>query len=328
MANRKMTASLAGPAGGSAATDPSHALWARVLDERDQQLRAQEEQLRALSSQLEGQRAQAAADADQWRRASEKKDEVLARVSHELRTPLNSLLALTALLREELVGPLTADQRQYLDVVQRSGQTLLHLVTGILDLSRLDAGHVDLQLQGQDVATSLRAVAAALAPLALTKGLRLIVDATNEIPLVRGDGAALQQVLTNLIGNAIKFTDKGVVTVGARTRGEWVDLFVTDTGAGIPDAARERIFDQFFQVDGDGRHDHAGSGLGLAIARRLARLMGGDITVSSPPGGGSQFTVSLARAVEPPAWAGTPPAALSSASTEKESRHGAHTPRR
>jgi len=327
MANRKMTASLAGPAGGSSATDPSHALWARVLDERDQQLRAQDEQIRALACQLEGQRAQAAADADQWRQASQKKDALLATVSHELRTPLNSMLALTALLREGLVGPLAADQREYLDVVHRSGQTLLHLVTGILDLSRLDSGHVDLQMQGQDVAASLRAVTAALAPLALAKGLQLIVDVTAEVPLVRGDDAALQQVLTNLIGNAIKFTDRGVVTVGARARGEWVDLFVSDTGSGIPDAVRERIFDQFFQVEPIGRR-HAGSGLGLAIARRLARMMGGDITVGSAPGGGSRFTVSLARAADALAWASSPPAPLSSGSTEKGGGHGAHTPRR
>jgi signal transduction histidine kinase len=237
------------------------------------------------------------------------------------------MLALTELLRDGLVGPLTVDQREYLDVVHRNGQALLHLVTGILDLSRLDAGHVDLELQGQDAIASLRAVMAALAPLARAKGLQLIVEATAEVPLVRGDAVALQQVLTNLIGNAIKFTDSGVVTVGARARGDRVDLYVADTGEGIPAPAQEHIFDQFFQVERVDRRNNAGSGLGLAIARRLARMMGGDITATSTPGVGSRFTVSLAG--EAPAWASTAPAPPSSGQpAEKEGEHGAHTPRR
>jgi signal transduction histidine kinase/CheY-like chemotaxis protein len=220
----------------------------------------------------------------------------VANMSHEIRTPLNSVLALSQLLRDGVAGPLTVDQRRYLEVITRNGQTLLRLLDDILDLSRIESGHIMLDTADVDLAPQVEAIVEALSPLAMAKDLDITVKLPGELPPVRCDVDRVRQILTNLIANAIKFTDSGTVRVSADVKPSVVAINVTDTGVGIPESQLGRIFDEFVQVDPSLARRQGGTGLGLAIASRLARLMGGGISVSSVPGSGSRFTLTLPRA--------------------------------
>jgi CheY-like chemotaxis protein len=207
------------------------------------------------------------------------------------------VLALTQLLREGVAGPLTVDQRKYLQVIERNGRGLLHLINDVLDLSRIEAGHLEMDTEDLDLARHVESVVEALAPLAAGKNIDLSVNIPPELPAARGDPDRFRQILTNLIGNAIKFTEQGgQVMVGAEGQADTIRVVVTDTGVGIPDPYREKIFQEFYQVDQTLVRRQGGTGLGLAIARRLARMMGGDITVESVVSRGSRFSIKLPRA--------------------------------
>jgi len=224
------------------------------------------------------------------------KSTFVANMSHEIRTPLNSVLALSELLRDGGAGALTAEQRRYLEIITRNGHTLLRLIDDILDLSRIESGYVELDTDDVDLAPHIVAVVEALSPLAMEKDLHVTVKLPDDLPPARCDVDRVRQILTNLVGNAIKFTDSGTVRVTAESTPSAVAIFVTDTGIGIPESQLGRIFDEFVQVDQSLARRQAGTGLGLAIASRLARLMGGEISVSSVHGSGSRFTLSLPRA--------------------------------
>jgi len=226
------------------------------------------------------------------------KSTFVANMSHEIRTPLNSVLALSQLLRDGVAGPLTVDQRRYLEIVTRNGRTLLRLIDDILDLSRIESGHLEVDTEDVDLAPQLDSIVEALSPLATAKDLDLTVKLPDDLPLVRCDVERVRQILTNLIANAIKFTDAGMVRVTASAGETGVAIHVTDTGVGIPEAALGRIFEEFVQVDQTLARRQGGAGLGLAIASRLARLMGGDISVSSVSGSGSRFTLTLPRSAQ------------------------------
>jgi signal transduction histidine kinase/CheY-like chemotaxis protein len=215
------------------------------------------------------------------------KSAFVANMSHEIRTPLNSVLALSQLLRDGVAGSLTVAQRKYLEIIMRNGHTLLRLIDDILDLSRIESGHLVVDTEDIALQPQIAAVVEALSPLA-----------TDDLPPVRCDVDRLRQILTNLIGNAIKFTETGTVRVTAEVRAAVVAVHVTDTGIGIPEAQLGHIFEEFVQVDSTLARRQGGTGLGLAIASRLARLMGGDITASSVAGSGSRFTLTLPRASE------------------------------
>jgi signal transduction histidine kinase len=217
-------------------------------------------------------------------------------LSHEIRTPLNAMLTLSQLLRDGSAGQLNVEQKAYVEVIERNGQNLIRLVNDVLDLSRMELGRAELELRSLDVGAQLRATATALVPLADAKNLALVVNVDDGVPPVNGDPSRLRQVLTNLISNAIKFTDRGQVTLAARPGRGVVTVQVSDTGVGIPAPALPRIFDAFFQVgdqSGTAGPEGMGVGLGLAIARRLVRLMGGDLAVESTVGQGSRFTFTL-----------------------------------
>jgi signal transduction histidine kinase/CheY-like chemotaxis protein len=267
----------------------------RDLTAHNERLRAQGEQLRAQGDELERQRRELVEETRRSEEADRLKSAFIANMSHEIRTPLNSVLALSQLLRDGMAGSLSVDQRKYLEVIERNGQNLLRLINDILDLSRIEAGHLEMDLQCLDVEGQIRAAAGALIPLAETKGLDLQVRLPDELPPVRADADRVQQVLTNLIGNAIKFTEVGHIQVAAEAREDMVAIHVTDTGVGIPEAMKEKVFEEFFQVDQSMARRQRGTGLGLAIASRLAHLMGGDITVESVVGSGSRFTLTLPR---------------------------------
>jgi signal transduction histidine kinase/CheY-like chemotaxis protein len=226
------------------------------------------------------------------------KSTFVANMSHEIRTPLNSVLALSQLLRDGTAGPLTPDQSKYLEIITRNGRTLLRLIDDILDLSRIESGHLQVDTQDVDLGPQIAAIVEALSPLAMAKELDAIVKLPDDLPLVRCDVDRLRQILTNLIGNAIKFTDSGAVRVTAEAYAVAVAVHVTDTGIGIPQAELGHVFEEFVQVDQTLARRQGGAGLGLAIASRLARLMGGDITASSVVGSGSRFTLTLPRAAE------------------------------
>ncbi len=247
---------------------------------------------------LERAHAELEAKSRRGEEADHLKSAFIANMSHEIRTPLNSVLALSQLLRDGVAGPLAVEQRRYLEVIERNGQGLLHLINDILDLSRIEAGHMDIDTHSLDVEPQVEAVVDALAPLAAAKGLDLVAVLPPDLPPIRADADRFRQILTNLVNNAVKFTESGQVRVSAEARGDAVTLHVTDTGVGVPDAYRDKIFQEFFQVDQTLVRRQGGTGLGLAIARRLARLMGGEISVESVVGKGSRFSLRLPRAAD------------------------------
>jgi CheY-like chemotaxis protein/HPt (histidine-containing phosphotransfer) domain-containing protein len=241
---------------------------------------------------------------DEAERAGSAKTAFLATMSHEIRTPLNAVLGLTDLL---LTTGLTEEQRTHLETISGSGDSLLTLINDVLDFSKIEAGELDLDQAPFDLADLVYDVAQLLAPQAAGKGLDLLVDLPLDCPWqVVGDGPRLRQVVMNLVGNAVKFTAHGVVIirVAAEARGDRLScrVAVSDTGIGIPADRRDRLFRSFSQVDASTTRSYGGTGLGLAISQRIARAMGGDITVDSEPGVGSTFTVAVELGV--PAGAG------------------------
>jgi PAS domain S-box-containing protein len=228
-------------------------------------------------------------------RANRAKDRFLATMSHELRTPLNAIIGFTGLMLMKLPGPLTADQEKQLGLVQSSGKHLLSLINDLLDLAKIESGRVELQLETVDCGVVLEEVVQTLRPTAEAKALWLRLEPEHVTVPVRADRRALQQILINLAGNALKFTHEGGVNIEVTTRGERVDVAVRDTGIGISETDRARLFQAFTQVGDRGTRKAEGTGLGLHLSTKLAELMGGRIEVASQPGQGSVFTLRLER---------------------------------
>ena len=226
----------------------------------------------------------------------------LANMSHELRTPLNAIIGYSEILREEAEDAGATAFVPDLMRITAAGRQLLELVNAVLDLSKIEAGRMDLYLEAVDVAALLREVGQAAAPLAAARGNHLSVVCGAGVATMRTDGQKLRTVLSNLVDNACKFTSEGTVTIGAAHRRdaddvEWVDLSVTDTGIGIPPEQIDGLFRDFAQIDSSPTRRYGGCGLGLALSRRLCRLMGGDIDLESRPGTGSTFTARLPASV-------------------------------
>ncbi|MCS6912971.1 MAG: HAMP domain-containing histidine kinase [Myxococcota bacterium] len=210
----------------------------------------------------------------------------LATVSHELRTPLTSVMGYSEMLMEGLAGPLNDEQREYLRTVMDKGEQLLGLITGILDISRLELVGVELQREPVDVAGLVHDVLATVAPQARRKQVRIQGDLPPHLPLLDGDRSKLRQALLNLVGNAIKFTPPGgEVGIGAAVRESELRMWVADTGIGIPEHLHERVFDPFYQVDSSSTREYGGTGLGLSIARRFVEAHGGRVWIESRPKG-------------------------------------------
>jgi len=254
-------------------------------------------------------------------RANRAKSEFLANVSHELRTPLNAIVGFVDLLRDGVYGPLNARQSGPVERIEASANHLRHLVDQVLDLAKMAAGRLEVHTEPIELRPFVFDVASEVEPLMTEKGLSFSLAVGASLPRVRTDPTHLRQILINLLGNAVKFTNSGGISVrgklvkhnshvggtaarlaatdllGSAFKVEtpWIALQVADSGIGIPEKDRERIFDEFEQVNAGPRGDsmRRGTGLGLSISRRLARLLGGDITVESELGRGSVFTVWL-----------------------------------
>ncbi|MGZ8468584.1 MAG: ATP-binding protein, partial [Gemmatirosa sp.] len=299
----------------TALRDDAGALLGFAKLSRDLTARRAADALRiAAAAALEEARAEAEA-------ASAAKSGFLAAISHEIRTPVNAIIGYTELLALELAGPLTADQRRYLQSARASGQHLLALITQVLDFSHVDGAAGDSPPSAVDVAAVVAEALALVAPAAAARGVEL-TDAVCDAPRALtgwGDAAGMRQILGHLLDNALKFSTArdgpaGRITVraGTATRGPaaaqlpgagpWVHVCVEDTGVGIPADRLDTVFEPFVQADMRLTRTHGGLGLGLAISRRLARRMGGDVTGRSEAGAGSTFCVWLPAArIEAPA---------------------------
>lgn len=283
-------------------------------------------QQRAAQASLERQAAEMAALAKRLdaaliaaEQASRAKSEFLATMSHEIRTPLNGVLGMTRLLLDQST---VAEQREKLEIINDSGEALRAILDDILDFSKLEAGRVELEAADFDVARVVRSTVALMDSRAQLKSLTLEVEIAADAPkMVKGDANRLRQILLNLVGNAVKFTETGGVRVlvSAENDGSALRFVVADTGIGIDAAAQRRLFQDFAQADATVARRFGGSGLGLAICKRLAALMGGGIGVDSEPGRGSRFWVAIpfAKALNADAAPPCAPAAIAYAATER-----------
>jgi signal transduction histidine kinase len=225
--------------------------------------------------------------------ASRHKSEFLANMSHELRTPLNAIIGFSQVLREGMFGEVTAKQKEYLDDILSSGNHLLSLINDVLDLSKVEAGQVELELAAFSLPEALERGVVMVRERAIANGVQLSLELAPDVGIVRGDERRVRQIVFNLLSNAVKFTPAGGnVTVATARAGEEVHVSVTDTGPGIAVEDRERIFEEFQQTD-VGVQQREGTGLGLALSKRLVELHGGRIWVESEPGRGSRFTFAV-----------------------------------
>ncbi|MDB5531794.1 MAG: Hybrid sensor histidine kinase/response regulator [Hyphomicrobiales bacterium] len=230
--------------------------------------------------------------------ANEAKSRFLATVSHEIRTPLNGILGMADLLRH---GPLAAEQRSYVDAIQSSGTALANLIEEILDFSRIEAGRLELVAEPFEIVPLVEGVAELLAPRAQDKGIGIATTVAEDVPRrLIGDAARLRQVLINLAGNAVKFTETGGVGIRvSHISGNRIGFSVADTGPGIAADQQTIVFEDFEQGDGSTTRRHGGSGLGLAISRRIIDHMGGDLRLQSTSSEGSVFAFEIDMAEAP-----------------------------
>ena len=255
--------------------------------------------LRDMNENLERKVIERTSDLKAARERAESADRLksafLATMSHELRTPLNSILGFTGILLDGLPGPMNPEQQKQLGMVQNSARHLLALINDVLDVSKIEAGQLELRRNKYDLQSSLERVAVSMKPLAESKGLTLRVEISPETPLLFSDKRRVEQIVLNLLNNAIKFTEDGSITLSAAPGpdGSDVRLRVTDTGLGIKPEDMQTLFQPFRQIDAGLERQHEGTGLGLAICRRLTELLGGTIRVESTWGEGSMFEVLL-----------------------------------
>ncbi|MBN8853571.1 MAG: hypothetical protein BGO55_12400 [Sphingobacteriales bacterium 50-39] len=230
-------------------------------------------------------------------KASQAKSVFLATMSHEIRTPMNGVIGMSSLLTET---PLTEQQRSYAETIATCGETLLNVINDILDFSKIESGGMELEEEDFNLHESIEHILDIFGMRAAQKGLELLYQVDTDVPMyIRGDDLRLRQILTNLVGNAMKFTEQGEIFIRVRNAGAWLDnsmvleFEVKDTGIGIPADKKERLFKAFSQVDTSTTRKYGGTGLGLAISDKLVKLMGGEIKVESSPGKGSTFYFTI-----------------------------------
>ncbi|MGO9480531.1 MAG: PAS domain S-box protein [Candidatus Kryptoniota bacterium] len=261
---------------------------------KSKELEDSNEQLRMSKMWVEEANAQLVQANQQLEDASRLKSQFLANMSHELRTPLNSIIGFTNLILTDEAQPPTGEQKEELDIVLKNAKNLLALINDILDLSKIEAGRMTISPEEFDIETVVKDVLTTVEPLVGEKPVKLIGKIEPGIPSLHSDSARIKQIVLNLLSNAAKFTDKGHIKVIAKkVENNFVALAVEDTGAGIPPEYLDVVFEEFRQVDGTNTRKHGGTGLGLAISRKLAQMLGGDLTVRSKVGKGSTFTLTV-----------------------------------
>jgi signal transduction histidine kinase/DNA-binding response OmpR family regulator len=287
----------------------------RALKESQSRLEQQQAELEQTNSQLEEQASQLEIQRDDLERANEVvqlkaqeleqasryKSDFLANMSHELRTPLNSLLILAKLLADNSEDTLTEEQVRYAQTIQSSGNDLLTLINDILDLSKIEAGHMEIKPESVVLTRLVKDLSDLFSPLAEKKELEFRIEIGPECPpSIETDGQRLEQVLRNLLSNAVKFTDQGKVELTIqRAPNAQIALCVLDTGIGIPEDHQKAVFEPFRQADGTISRKYGGTGLGLSISRELVRLLGGALTLRSAQGQGSTFVVTIPQIYSP-----------------------------
>ena len=313
------------------------------LEERAQTLEQQREQIRIKNRVLEETGSELQHKAAELERVSTYKSEFLANMSHELRTPLNSLMILSSLLKDNREGNLTAKQVEFAATINGAGRDLLHLINDILDLSKIESGHMEFHYEELVLPEICEQLETLFRPITADKGLGFTVTVEESTPeIITADEQRARQILKNLLSNACKFTAKGAVALRAYTpetaeypsKNPTVAFAINDTGIGIPADKQSLIFNAFQQADGSTSRTYGGTGLGLSISRQLARSMGGDILLTSEAGKGSTFTLYLPtkgvcsltpEAVQPPV-AAKQPCHLSAATSRDRSDDPLPTP--
>ena len=268
-------------------------LFAIKLETQNTELEAQKNELEAQSAELNEQNRELEMQKIQLSEASRLKTNFLSNMSHELRSPLNSVIALSGVLNRRLVNKIPEDEYSYLEVIERNGKHLLELINDILDISRIEAGKEEVEVTKFSSNNLISEVIGMILPQANQKKIELKQLANDTDIIIRGDSHKCRHILQNLIGNAVKFTEKGAVEISTDVKGDQVIIKVKDSGIGISEEHISYIFDEFRQADAGTSRKYGGTGLGLAIAKKYANLLGGTIEVISISGEGSTFTFIL-----------------------------------
>ena len=269
-------------------------LWSarvlRITDKERVDLLALEQQARAHAEKARSESEAARAEAE---RANNSKTDFLAVMSHELRTPLTAIMGYEELLSDGITGPITELQRQQLGRINASARHLLGLIDEILTFARVDVGRERVRWESMSVNHTLTDAAALVQPMAADKRLRFVIELLDEDQAIQTDGTKLRQMLVNLLSNGIKFTEKGEVRVGCAVDNGILEVRIADTGVGIAAENIEDVFEPFWQAEQSATRKTGGTGLGLSVTRKLARLLGGDVTVASRMGAGTTFLLTL-----------------------------------
>jgi signal transduction histidine kinase len=269
-------------------------LWsARVLRDTDKErvdLLALEKEARAHAEKARGEAEVARAEAE---RANNSKTDFLAVMSHELRTPLTAIMGYEELLSDGITGPVTELQRQQLGRINASARHLLGLIDEVLTFARVDIGRERVRWESMSINHTLADAASLVEPMAASKNLKLVVKVLDEDQAIQTDGTKLRQMLVNLLSNGIKFTDNGEVLLGCAVNAGILEVTIADTGVGIEAENIEYVFEPFWQAEQTATRKTGGTGLGLSVTRKLARLLGGDVTVASRVGAGTTFLLTL-----------------------------------
>jgi signal transduction histidine kinase/DNA-binding response OmpR family regulator len=263
------------------------------LEAQNQELEMQSRELITQSSILKEQNTELEVQKKQLAEVSQLKTVFLSNMSHELRTPLNSVIALAGVLNRRLAGKIPEEEFSYLDVIGRNGKHLLALINDILDISRIESGKEEVEVSKFNINELVTNIMSIILPQAREKNIDLVFKPGADGLVIASDSGKMGHILQNLIGNAIKFTEKGTVTVKTTQAGDNINIIVADTGIGIAEEHIGIIFDEFRQADSSTSRRFGGTGLGLALARNYARLLGGDIAVKSIHNEGSEFTLTL-----------------------------------
>ena len=263
------------------------------LKQQNIELEAQKKELAAQSGELLEQNMELEMQKKQLNDSNKLKSSFLSNMSHELRTPLNSVIALCGVLNRRLDNKIGEEEYSFLGVIERNGKQLLELINDILDISRIEAGYEEVKITSFNVNLLLRDVTDLIEPQARHKNISLRLIAEDKLPPLRSDYEKCRHILQNIVANAIKFTETGEVTIGAKTDEHNVYIQVTDTGIGIDKEFISLIFDEFRQADSSNSRKYGGTGLGLSISKKYASMLGGQIEVESQLGKGSAFTLRL-----------------------------------